>query len=293
MNLESVKNKALSGLKNKTSNIAVSFSDIKDENFSKYKYGEHSIYQFVESITEESPYSLVETFENNFLILDKKVKLPAQSYLNPKLLKDLFTEDNVQKLCKNLPEINDLIMKSYEEVKSASCTGCAKNGKTHRIIQEMLFLDNRNKDLSELIPIFGEKFIEKINSSEPLPRPPQRPEMPQPSHKRASEKVTDMVKKEAEVVIIPSPRPSCVECCMKHIGTAIVLMEEAANGYPSHRWIAVGELNEAANEMSRDFPEIAHEIREVRHLVTKDSSLSPDLMMLLNKLDSQFFAFTS
>ncbi len=295
----SIKEKLVKNLKEKKANVTIAYSNPKDENLSKYKFGEINLIEFINNITEDSECFIEEAFENNFLVIDKNKKLPPQSYLNPKSLKDLFTGDNVQKLCKNFPEINDLITKSYEEVQSASCTNCAKNGKSYRIIQEILFLDNRGKDLSELKPLFGEKFIEKINSNEPLPKPPPRPERPQPvadnnilsQEKRIKSNETNSLNKKNPInVDNAGPRPSCINCCMKHIGTAIVLMEEASNGYPVHKWLAVGELNEAANEIIRDFPDIAYNIREIRHSITEDNNHSYKIMELLNTLHEKFSA---
>lgn len=323
MTLEETKLRALSGLKDRKANISVSFGDLKDENFKKYKFGEITLYQFIDCISEQSPYYITETFNNNYLIIDRRTRLPPQSFLDPSIAKNILSEDMRPKLISTFPELKDFIEKAYTDINSSGCTGCARNSKIHAVIQEMLFLDNKNRDFSHIEAIFGERFISALRSFPPQVRSINKTsqisntQLVGPSSdsktnssgssstscassKFAIDEDRKLVQKiraqEQENInhlqrapIGGGPRPSCIECCMKHIGTAIVLMEEAGNGYPSHRWIAAGELNEAANEMLRDFPEIASEIRDIRHLVTKDINKSPDIMMLLDRLDKKFF----
>lgn len=45
-------------------------------------------------------------------------------------------------------------------------------------------------------------------------------------------------------------------------------MDEAALGYPHHRWLAVGHLAEAESESLREHPELAKEIRNCRIEIT-------------------------
>ena len=57
---------------------------------------------------------------------------------------------------------------------------------------------------------------------------------------------------------------SCLDCYRKHIATAMVLEDEAAigDGYPLHKWLAIGELNAAAKEVVKQFPILAEITRE-------------------------------
>lgn len=59
-------------------------------------------------------------------------------------------------------------------------------------------------------------------------------------------------------------RETCLFCVSKHLGQAIVLMQEASSGYPLHRWLAVGHLGEAEAESQHDFPELTAMIRKTR-----------------------------
>lgn len=59
-------------------------------------------------------------------------------------------------------------------------------------------------------------------------------------------------------------RPSCLFCVSKHLASAQVLLDEAQLGYPEHRWLAVGHLQEAESESLADFPLFAQKIRCLR-----------------------------
>ncbi len=63
-------------------------------------------------------------------------------------------------------------------------------------------------------------------------------------------------------------RPPCPYCARKHLAQALVLLQEARQGYPEHRWIAIGHLAEASDELiaaiNHDMVAIAHEIRDHR-----------------------------
>jgi hypothetical protein len=59
-------------------------------------------------------------------------------------------------------------------------------------------------------------------------------------------------------------RPTCTYCARKHLAQALILMQEAVQGYPEHRWLAIGHLAEAADELLKIYPEMAHKIRRER-----------------------------
>lgn len=66
-------------------------------------------------------------------------------------------------------------------------------------------------------------------------------------------------------------RMTCMDCVRKHIGTAMALQKEAAQGYGYYRWIAVGELCEAEAESIDKYPEFAAKVREIRCKIMKGS----------------------
>lgn len=78
-------------------------------------------------------------------------------------------------------------------------------------------------------------------------------------------------------------RESCKNCAIKHFATAIVLLEEAQQGYPSHKLLALGHLNEASNELLASFPEMAGIIRDIRRNIW-DGNETVDLMSILKAI---------
>lgn len=59
-------------------------------------------------------------------------------------------------------------------------------------------------------------------------------------------------------------RPSCLYCATKHISQAIILFSEAAQGYPTHWYLALGHMAEAGDELIRDYPQEAAAVRAER-----------------------------
>lgn len=82
-------------------------------------------------------------------------------------------------------------------------------------------------------------------------------------------------------------RPSCLDCVRKHLAQAEVLMGEALQGYPHHRWLAIGHLGEAADESVLAYPKLAAEIRKHRlaYMADRDYVVPTDkLLALADKL---------
>jgi len=66
-------------------------------------------------------------------------------------------------------------------------------------------------------------------------------------------------------------RPSCIECCEKHLGAALVLLTEAREGY-AYRLRAIGHLFEAEDE-SQEWPDLHNAIREARKTYQADGTM--------------------
>ena len=78
-------------------------------------------------------------------------------------------------------------------------------------------------------------------------------------------------------------RHTCLDCVRKHLAQASVLMDEAALGYPHHRWLAVGHLAEAESESLREQPEFAKQIRECRIEIMTGTRISNCIEELIRK----------
>lgn len=59
-------------------------------------------------------------------------------------------------------------------------------------------------------------------------------------------------------------RKSCLECVIKHLGSAAVYIEEVQMGYPNYFGYVYGQLDHAASECIEEIPDLAWAIREHR-----------------------------
>lgn len=74
--------------------------------------------------------------------------------------------------------------------------------------------------------------------------------------------------------------PSCLLCYRKHISTAMVYENESHLGYPLHRWLAIGELCAAENEVLTKYPELATTTREYRIKLMMEGVPVPTLELI-------------
>lgn len=79
-------------------------------------------------------------------------------------------------------------------------------------------------------------------------------------------------------------RPSCPDCARKHLAQAVVLLQEAQQGYPEHRWLAIGHLGEAADEIIQALPQVAASIREHRKRLEVDPAYPVPGMLLIEAI---------
>ncbi len=81
-------------------------------------------------------------------------------------------------------------------------------------------------------------------------------------------------------------RPSCLDCCRKHIAKAIITFQESLNAeYANHFWLAIGNLSEAEDETISEYPDLANSIRTIRLTMMADTSYTPDLLFLFDLID--------
>ena len=74
-------------------------------------------------------------------------------------------------------------------------------------------------------------------------------------------------------------RTTCIDCAIKHVAQAEILLTEAAMGYPSHKWLAMGHLAEAEAELIAKQPDMAAEIRQMRILIANDIPLDYETIL--------------
>ena len=83
--------------------------------------------------------------------------------------------------------------------------------------------------------------------------------------------------------------PTCLDCYRKHIGTANAYENESPLGYPSHKWLAIGEICAAEHEVLKKYPELAEITRNYRKEFMEKNIPFPtlDLIELANQLEIQ------
>jgi hypothetical protein len=81
-------------------------------------------------------------------------------------------------------------------------------------------------------------------------------------------------------------RESCFDCARKHLAQALVLANEAMMGYPVHRWLAIGHLAEASDELIKLHPQLAHMIRTERIRYTKEREYALPVVRLIEEINA-------
>lgn len=64
---------------------------------------------------------------------------------------------------------------------------------------------------------------------------------------------------------VDSSRPSCLICVEKHLSNSLILADEISQGYPQFRLLLIGNLSQAADEAVVEYPDLAEQIRDMRH----------------------------
>ena len=76
-------------------------------------------------------------------------------------------------------------------------------------------------------------------------------------------------------------RKSCIDCVIKHITQAHILMLESKLGYPLHYYIAIGHLAEAEDEVADISLAMANRIRDIRKDIEQKENADFDVLELI------------
>lgn len=76
-------------------------------------------------------------------------------------------------------------------------------------------------------------------------------------------------------------RKQCLYCAIKHLAQAVILMDEANNGYQLHKWLAIGHMAEAESECQ----DYGTTIRAARLLYQDGEDIN--LMFIIEELDAE------
>ena len=73
-------------------------------------------------------------------------------------------------------------------------------------------------------------------------------------------------------------REACLDCGIKHLGQAAVLMHEVKKGYEYHFVYVVGHLAEMEDELIQKYPEWTKRIRAVRQAYMRGEDIDIDIL---------------
>ena len=82
-------------------------------------------------------------------------------------------------------------------------------------------------------------------------------------------------------------RQPCAHCAKKHLCQAMVLLDESMNGYPEHRWMAIGHVAEAESEIAGLYADIAGMLREARKTMDENRSYVSDFLPVVVEIDER------
>ena len=82
-------------------------------------------------------------------------------------------------------------------------------------------------------------------------------------------------------------RTSCLDCARKHLAKACINMNEARLGYRDHKWLAIGHMSEAEDELLKEYQGFALIIRDHRKAYEEDWEYSVPILELIRMLTDE------
>ena len=209
------------------------------------------------------------------------------------------------------PELKNKMAEVQAVIDKQKCKGCALNSRTKPLAETLLALPPKeDRDFSKLSAILSESALTRLRTGQPLPLDgikmapdknakqllPLRAEPLAEPHKLVWIKPGEKELMGGQVAPGPGApkgiveklhtamRPACFDCCRKHLAQAIVLLTESKQGYPAHRWLSVGHLAEAAEEIMEKDVGMADSIRAERLAVMSRPDYMPQLLDLIDRV---------
>jgi hypothetical protein len=217
------------------------------------------IASFINNLGDEDPYKLVEQPAMNevkqYLVMDKTKDLP---FMEDGLLKkhsdDLrvsgMLREQLEIYKKEYPWTAQMIDEGLLAADQDDCTACAEKRILKKVARAVKEATENEDEKQKTIEISREALQAELSLKDHLNDP-------------------------------SSVRYPCADCTRKHIAQAVILINEAHQGYPAHRWLAVGHLAEAAEECIGLWPDRATALREQRLKLMDDPMYIPDLIQYL------------
>jgi len=219
---------------------------------------------FLHSMDGTEPYEIRELpavgGKKQYIVMSKTNKLPfMEDGLTQKQGEDemarAMAREQLAIYAQEYPWTAPLIKAGLERARHANCHSCAEK----RLVQEIALAvrEHEGNNIPDL--------------SRAMPLPP-------------SDDFEDYAGGPSEDPGIWGAREPCPMCTLKHLGQAIVLLNESLLGYPTHRWIAIGHMAEA--EAEAPDPDLANRIRAQRIAAMDDLDYIPTFTDIIVELDA-------
>jgi hypothetical protein len=229
----------------------------QDPKSAQFTGGEISLLDFVASITPEDPYKLQMTPDGNYVVVPRGATTHTDTPYNTRHTRTALW-NNVAEVKSMYPEVSGLIDDALARAEEPGCTNCVRNRHAVGILKAMYEIGPKDYTSDQLktmlTPAFANALVNSGNNQ-------------------------DLVEEPKEIASTGSIRPTCLDCCRKHIAQAIVLLNESKMGYPNHRWLAVGHLAEASEESIGEYEDLAQLLRGERLSLMDNPDYLPDTLM--------------
>ena len=182
------------------------------------------------------------------------------------------------------PDIVPDYKKAKAAISEAGCTGCAARSHANSLLTKIAKLHKAKPSVEipkEVLKALGPSFGRAIAREEYADKPYGSIAIPVTESR--AHKLLEPVR---HLHATEGVRPSCLDCCRKHLGQAIVLLQESEyEGYENHFWLGLAHLSEAESESLSTYPGFAKQLRDIRLSMMAARDYVPDLMSLFDDLD--------
>ena len=211
------------------------------------------------------------------------------------------------------PELQPAMAAVADVITKSKCKGCALNQRTKPLLDALLGIPAKaDRDYTSLANIIQGQALERLKTGKEIDPASIHLETSKTQKKALPARQAPLVGEHQLVWLLTgeadplngrpapapgapqrptiaeglygSPRPACLNCSRKHLATAIAQLTESMQGYPAHRWLAVGEMNEASAEILGKSRKLADEIRAERLAVMENSAYMPNLLDLIERI---------
>ena len=219
---------------------------------------------FIESITDEDPYGLVEVFPNNYRIQSKDSDITAPHMVSQAERNSLLiNKDIILEVYPELTEIFDIKI-------TQGCTGCKKGTHALLVINCMFIIGGIDRDFDKLKDVFNYMFIDKMKETEPQKNI---------TAEKLIKQYIDSNKNKHNYLT-----RQCPNCTKEHLASAIVWLLQYRKDpvlYKTDLWMCIGELKHAEYECIHIDNELSKNIRIEKRRLVADHNYNPQIEYML------------